>query len=260
MLTFWTIIYFLILLNHFVSKTNTSKEEYCNIYFLFSWFLPYLYINRVQQLHTPENPCQWRGELISEFLHPSVTMKLVHEVLPYIMFFCIGPSLAYIWKLEFRRRRFQRLLDYLCILIQTQIMPNLMFWPKMPKYGNSAQTPEIDFFWKIVAFSDACQYYASNETSTTAVSVFGAQNAQIWKFGLRPPHLTFLKNCYIFRCLLSLRFRRAFNHYPTIIFGQIMTKCPQNHCLRHQKRTWTNMGRCMCGGGGGSTKNKRSLW
>ena len=106
----------------------------------------------------------------------------------YACFSALGP--LWLWKLESKPPKWYcqvRLTKSLptsprqplCILIQTQIMPNLVFW---------------------------------------------AQNAQIWKSGRRPPNLAFLKYCYIFRCLLSLRFQRAFNHYPSIIFDQMSSK------------------------------------
>ena len=66
------------------------------------------------------------------------------------MFFCIGLSMGpdpqndIVWCTLLRH--FQQALNNLCILIPTQIMPNWVFWPQMPKYGNSAQTPEIWLF------------------------------------------------------------------------------------------------------------------
>ena len=140
----------------------------------------------------PENPYQRRGDLILEFFHPNVIMKITRyfHISNYACFSALGHlwPIYRNWSLDCQNdivrctllRRFQGALNNLCILIQTQIMPNLVFWAQIPKYGNSASDPP---------------------------------------------------NCYIFRCLLSLHFQRAFNHYPSIIFGQIMTKCPQNHCL-----------------------------
>ena len=98
----------------------------------------------------------------------------------------------------------------------------------MPKYGNSAQTPEIEFFEKLLHFQMPAIIMLPMRLQRLLYLGPKCPNMEIRP---GPPNLTFLKNCCIFRCLSILCFQRDLNHYPSIIFGQIMRKCPQNHCL-----------------------------